>query len=138
MSINRREFLILTTATAAFAAADCLALADGGSSVAAVSEQVVDAGPVGDFAADGVYDAFRSMGFFVIRKEGRLSALSSICTHRKVQVTAEHDCSFYCKRHGSMFDPMGHVTKGPAKRDLPVLVTSVNGAGHLLVTVPAA
>jgi Rieske Fe-S protein len=137
MSINRREFLILTGATAACAAADCLALADSGSSVVAGAGQVVDAGPVGNFAADGVYDAFRSLGFFVIRKGGELSALSSICTHRKAQLKAEPDCSFYCKRHGSTFDPGGHVTKGPAKRDLPVLAMSVNEAGHLLVTVPA-
>jgi hypothetical protein len=68
MSISRRRFLVLTTATAACAAADCLAMADDASSVAAGPELVVDAGPVGNFAADGVYDAFRSQGFFVIRK----------------------------------------------------------------------
>jgi Rieske Fe-S protein len=129
MSITRREFLILTSGTAAFAATGRPVLADSGG--------VIDAGPVAKFAADGVYSDFRSSGFFVIRKGGKLSALSSICTHRKVQVTAEHDCSFYCKRHGSTFDPSGHVTKGPAKRDLPELATSVNAAGHLLVTVPA-
>src|SRR5689334_23323381 len=125
MSLNRREFLILTTATAASAAADCLALADSGGSAAVGPEQVVDAGPAGNFAADGVYDAFRGQGFFVVRKGAKLFALSSICTHRKFQLKAEPDCSFYCKRHGSTFDPNGHVTQGPAKRDLPVLVTSV-------------
>ena len=133
MNIDRRQFLFLTTSTAALAATGGLALADGGG-----GERVVDAGPVGNFAADGVYDAFRTQGFFVIRKGGKLSALSSICTHKKFQLKAEPDCSFYCKRHGSTFDPNGHVTQGPAKRDLPQLVTSVNGAGHLLVTVPVA
>jgi Rieske Fe-S protein len=136
MSINRRQFLILTTATAACAATDCVALADSGGSAAVGSERVVDAGPVGNFATDGVYDAFRDQGFFVIRKGGKLSVLSSICTHRKFQLKAEPDCSFYCKRHGSTFDPNGHVTKGPATRDLPVLVTSVNETGRLLVKVP--
>ena len=126
--ISRREFLTFTAGAAAMAATDGLGLADAGS--------VIDAGPVGNFAADGVYSDFRMSGFFVIRKGGRLTALSSVCTHRKVQITAEHDCSFFCKRHGSTFDPSGHVTKGPAKRDLPVLATTVNGAGHLLVTVP--
>jgi Rieske Fe-S protein len=133
MSINRRQFLFLTTAAAAFAVTENLALAsDGGAG------QLIDAGPVANFAKDGVYDAYRSLGFFVIRKEGKLSALSSICTHRKVQLKAESDCSFYCKKHGSTFDPNGHVTKGPAKQNLPVLVTSVNEAGHLLVSVPCA
>ena len=130
MSMNRRQFLILTTGAAALAASDGRGLAAGGS--------VIDAGPVSNFAADGVYSNFRALGFFVIRKGEKLTALSSLCTHRKVQLTAEHDCSFYCKRHGSTFDPTGHVTKGPAKRDLPPLATTVNGAGHLLVTVPAA
>lgn len=136
MSINRRQFLILTTTAAACAATGCLAMADSGGSAATGSEQVIDAGPVSNFAADGVHDAFRSQGFFVIRKGEKLSAISSFCTHRKVQLKAEPDCSFYCKRHGSTFDPNGHVTHGPAKRDLPTLVTSVNEAGHLLVTVP--
>jgi Rieske Fe-S protein len=135
--MNRRQFLILTTATAALAATDCLALADGDGSVAVGSERVVDAGPAGNFAADGVYDRFRDRGFFVIRKGGRLFALSSICTHRKFQLKAEPDCSFYCKRHGSTFDPGGHVTQGPAKRDLPVLASFTDEAGHLLVKVPA-
>jgi cytochrome b6-f complex iron-sulfur subunit len=136
MSINRREFLILTGATAAFTAADCLAMADNGGSIAAGSEQVIDAGPVSDFAADGVYGNFRELGFFVIRKGEKLFALSSVCTHRKFRLKAEPDCSFYCKRHGSTFDPGGHVTHGPARRDLPVLVTSVNETGRLLVQVP--
>ena len=131
MSINRREFLVLTGATAICAATDCLALADSGN-----SGQIIDAGPVGNFEVDGVYDGFRSQGFFVIRKGVKLFALSSICTHRKVQLKAESDCSFYCKHHGSTFDPVGHVTKGPAKRDLPVLITSISGSGHLLVQVP--
>ena len=136
MSLNRRQFLILTTATAACAATGCLAMAD--SPGAAGPGQVIDAGPVATFAADGVYANFRDVGFFVIRKGGKLFALSAICTHRKVTLKAEPDCTFYCKRHGSTFDPTGHVTHGPAKRDLPVLATSVNGAGHLLVTVPLA
>jgi Rieske Fe-S protein len=133
MDINRRDFLILTCASAACAATEGLTLADSGG-----AGQVVDAGPVGNFAADGVYDSFRTVGFFVIRKGAKLFALSSICTHRKTALKAEPDCSFYCKRHGATFDPTGHVTKGPAKRDLPVLVTSVNEAGHLLVTVPVS
>jgi Rieske Fe-S protein len=135
MNINRRQFLVLTATTATCAATGCLALADEGGPAAVGAERVIDAGPVGNFAAEGVYDAFRSLGFFVIRKGGKLSALSSICPHRKFPLKAEPDCSFYCKRHGSTFDPGGHVTKGPAKRDMPVLVTSVNGSGHLLVTV---
>lgn len=135
MDINRREFLKLSAATAVVTACGCHAMAgDGSSGVGGL----VDAGPVSNFAADGVYSNFRELGFFVIRKDGKLFALASICTHRKNQLKAEPDCSFYCKRHGSTFAPDGHVTRGPATRDLPTLATSVNGAGHLLVGVPIA
>ena len=137
MNINRRQFLILASATAALGATDRMALADNGDSAAAGSERAVDAGPVGNFAADGVYDHFCDQGFFVIRKGGKLFALSSICTHRKFRLKAEPDCSFYCKRHGSTFDPGGHVTQGPAKRDLPVFTTFTSEAGHLFVKIPA-
>ena len=101
------------------------------------AERIVDAGPLGDYARDGVHDRFRALGFFVIRRNGKLLALSAICTHRKCKLTAEKDHSFYCDCHGSTFDPNGRVTEGPAKRDLPFLSTQVNDKGHLLVHVSA-
>ncbi len=131
--MNRREFITMTAGASLCAASGCPVLAAQGD-----SGQMIDAGPVSNYSKDGVYDAYRSLGFFVIRRDGKLLALSSFCTHRQVQLKAEPDCSFYCKRHGSTFDPAGHVTKGPAKRDLPILSTSVSPAGHLLVTMPVA
>ena len=132
MSMNRREFLILS---AAFAAG-CNSMENAGP--ASPGEQrVVNAGPVDNYAADGVYSAFRNQGFFVVRRDGRLFALSAICTHRRCKLDAEPDHSFHCPCHGSTFNSDGHVTGGPARRDLPVLATSINGNGLLLVTVPA-
>ena len=52
-----------------------------------------------------------------------LLALSALCTHRKCKLSSEPDRSFYCKCHGSAFDPNGKVTEGPAQRDLPILST---------------
>jgi cytochrome b6-f complex iron-sulfur subunit len=128
--MDRREFITLTAAASLCVAAGCpLLAAQSGPG------QVIDAGPVGAYAKDGIYDAYRALGFFVISRGGKLSAISSFCTHRQVQLKAEPDGSFYCKRHGSTFDPAGHVTKGPAKRDLPSLPTTVSGSGHFLVTV---
>ena len=95
----------------------------------------MDAGPAGNYAADGVYGNFRDQGFFVIRKGGKLFALSAICTHRKCKLIGKSDRSFYCKCHGSTFDPGGKVTLGPAKRNLPMLPVFVNEKGQLLVTV---
>jgi Rieske Fe-S protein len=126
--MNRRQFLIL--------AATCAALTKPTSSYARNAEQSIDAGPLSIYASDGLYDKFRDLGFFVIRKGEKLTALSSYCTHQKCKLKAERDHSFYCRCHGSTFDPGGKVTEGPATRNLPVLPTA-NSQGHLIVKVPA-
>ncbi len=131
MAINRREFLLLT---AAFAAG-CSSVENSGAPSTS-KERVVNAGPVGDYARDGVYSAFRARGFFVIRQGGKLFALSSTCTHRRCKLDAEADHSFYCPCHGSTFSPDGQVTQGPARRDLPVLTTFTDESGQLFVRVP--
>ena len=120
----------------AFAASGCEVIKDPGAS-AAVRERTVNAGVAGDYAADDVYCRFRDQGFFVVRKQGQLFALSAICTHKKCKLSAESDRSFYCPCHGSTFDPDGRVTKGPARRDLPRLPLLVNDNGELLIQVPA-
>jgi Rieske Fe-S protein len=125
--MNRRQFLIL--------AATCAALTKPTSSYARDAEQSIDAGPLSLYASDGLYDKFRDFGFFVIRKGEKLTALSSYCTHEKCKLKAERDQSFYCRRHGSTFDPGGKVTQGPATRNLPVLPTA-NSQGHLIVKIP--
>jgi Rieske Fe-S protein len=129
MKINRRQFLLLT---AGFVAG-CKAVDNGGFTES--EERTVNAGLVGNYAADGVYGNFRDQGFFLIRKSEKLFALSAICTHRKCKLTAEPDKSFYCKCHGSTFDPAGHVTEGPARRDLPLLPAYTNEQGQLIVKV---
>ena len=132
MQINRREFLILT----ATFVAGCSTPENAGV-LSTSKERVVNAGPVNNYAADGVYAIFRSQGFFIIRHGEKLFALSAICTHKRCKLDVERDHSFYCPCHGSTFDPTGHVTQGPAKRDLPVFVTSVNENGQLLVGIPS-
>ena len=130
MNLTRREFLLLTAGMVA----GCKVV-DGNSP--ASQKRMVNAGPVGNYATDGVYNHFRDQGFFIIRRGDKLFALSAICTHRKCKLTAEPDRSFYCPCHGSTFDPAGHVTEGPARRDLPTLLTDTNEQGQLFVNVPA-
>jgi Rieske Fe-S protein len=125
--IRRREFLIL----AATALAGRETVAKTGS-----TERVVDAGPASGYSSDGIYASFRDQGFFVIRKGKEFLALSALCTHRKCKLSSEPDRSFYCKCHGSAFDPNGKVTEGPATRDLPTFPTSTDQRGHLIVRVP--
>jgi Rieske Fe-S protein len=130
MIINRRQFLLLTAGLAA----GCQAVNDGGNSVAR-EERTVNAGPASSYVKDGVYSDYRDLGFFVIRRGDKLFALSAICTHRKCKLSAEADRSFSCKCHGSTFDSAGHVTKGPARRDLPTLPAYTNEQGQLQVKV---
>ncbi len=129
MSVNRREFVILTAAVAG----GCVGPGGSGEGSIPLRPVTIDAGPVADYAADGVYDHFRNRGFFIVRSGERLVALSSTCTHRACRLKAEPDRSFYCKCHGSTFNPAGKVTEGPAKRDLPELPTSINANGRLIV-----
>ena len=132
MLLNRRQFILLSAGLVA-----------GCSSTppCAVSfpreARVINAGPAGGYAADGVYGRFQALGFFIIRRGNELIALSSICTHRRCRVGVEPDRSFLCPCHGSTFDPNGHVTEGPAKRDLPTLETFINEQGNLFVKVAA-
>lgn len=131
-TMNRREFLILTSA----AVAGCSTTPPGSVS-SAPETRLVNAGAVSKYADNGVYTRFRNQGFFVIRQGVKLVALSAVCTHKKCKLIAEPDHSFYCPCHGSTFDPNGQVTEGPAKRDLPVLETFIDENGDLLVRLPA-
>jgi len=124
--MNRRQFLFLTA----------VAVIAGSSTTGASGVHMVNAGPVNNYAADGIYDTFLDQGFFVVRKGKELVALSSDCTHRQCKLKVASRRSFYCPCHGSTFDSSGKVTEGPAKRDLPVLPSVTNEAGQLLVTVP--
>ena len=95
--------------------------------------QVVDAGAVSGFVEDRVYDEFREQGVFVIRRDKKVFALSSICTHKGCKVRAQEDGSFLCRCHRSTFDRDGRVVKGPATRDLPRLPVATDEREHLLV-----
>jgi cytochrome b6-f complex iron-sulfur subunit len=130
--MNRRQFLI---STAVVATTGCVSIDTGNGPAANGSRRLVNAGPVANYAAEGVYDTFADVGFFVISKDGKLTVLSAICTHRTCKLKAEPDHSFYCKCHGSTFDPRGNVTHGPARRALPVLSSSINERQELIVTL---
>lgn len=132
MKVNRRQFLILSVGVAG----GCKTANEAGPP-AASKERIVNAGLASNYATDGVYNRFRDKGFFVVRQGDKLFALSAICTHRKCKLATGPDRSLYCKCHGSTFDPGGHVTKGPAKRDLPILSAHVDDRGQLVVNVPA-
>ncbi|HWX19827.1 MAG TPA: Rieske (2Fe-2S) protein [Candidatus Binatia bacterium] len=134
MNMSRRKFLIVAAGTGALAG--CQTADNGGALTAPHGERVVNAGLASNFSADGVYGGFRDLGFFLVRKGEKLLAFSAICTHKKCKLIAEPDRSFYCKCHGSTFSPDGRVTRGPARRDLPVLTTFTDENAQLFVKVP--
>jgi Rieske Fe-S protein len=135
MAIDRREFVLTLGAASLLAAArgGWAASASAGSSPAVDTPTVVDAGELHAFTTDGVYDAHREDGFFVVRRDGQVFALSSVCTHKGCKVRAQADGSYLCKCHNSTFDRDGRVTRGPAARDLPRLAVAVDAAMHLQV-----
>jgi Rieske Fe-S protein len=126
--IDRRRFLALVTAGLAIVQKSTAAPPKG---------HLIDAGPANLYTADGIYDKFRDQGFFLVRANGKLVALSSYCTHRICKVAPQIDHTFLCKCHGSKFTEEGRVTEGPAKRDLPILPLSTSSNGHLLVDISA-
>lgn len=142
MDVNRRQFVLLTIS--ATAAACCSALTEASETTAAATQPstqpalppgAVDAGSLAEFKSDDVYDTFREQGFFVIRRDEKVFALSSVCTHKGCKVRVQNDLSFKCKCHGSTFDKDGHVTKGPATRDLPRLAIAEDERQHVIVDV---
>jgi Rieske Fe-S protein len=53
-------------------------------------------------------------------EDGRLHAMSPVCTHMKCIVDWNStEKTWDCPCHGSRYDPYGHVINGPAKRNLP-------------------
>ena len=136
--MDRRRFVFLS---AAAVAAACSGTSEAEPSTAAPASRpaaggggvVADAGPLSDLSTDKVYDEFRDRGFFVVRRERKVFALSSVCTHKGCKVRAQEDGSFLCRCHRSTFDPDGRVTKGPATRDLPRLPVATDERDHLLV-----
>jgi Rieske Fe-S protein len=144
MALTRRQLIVL----AAAAATTGCKREDGRtasssstppSTASTPSGPAFDAGPIGAFKEDDVYTEHRDDGFFVVRRDQQLFALSSVCTHKGCKVRVADDLSFFCKCHKSTFDKDGRVTKGPAKRDLPRIPVATDEQGHVHValgTVP--
>ena len=135
---TRRELLALTAAAAACACAGCPLLQATASAVPPPRVGPVDVGTPDDFPRDGIFDRWARDGFFLVRRSGRLYALSSTCTHKKVRLVAgKGGDGFKCPRHGSHFDAAGNATKAPARKPLPRLAIGLDARGHVVVE-PAA
>ncbi|HWL94053.1 MAG TPA: Rieske 2Fe-2S domain-containing protein [Phycisphaerae bacterium] len=79
------------------------------------------------------YKPEKPSGFWIIREEDRLVALSIICTHLGcIPSWLPNDRKFKCPCHGSGFKPNGVNFEGPAPRPLERFKIYVDG-GELIV-----
>jgi cytochrome b6-f complex iron-sulfur subunit len=74
----------------------------------------------------------QSGGFFLVRDNGRIFAVSSTCSHKACPL-ASKGTEYACPCHGSRFTPAGKVLIGPATASLPRFGVSSNPAGNLVV-----
>jgi len=129
--MNRRSFLF---AAAAATAATVISLpvlqaAEGPTTAPAGGNSggPVHAGTLADFDKDGVSDKFaKTNKFFIIRQDGKLYAVSSICSHARGAISVKGGV-LTCGKHPGKFDLTGTPTGGPPKRPLARLAISKDG-----------
>lgn len=93
------------------------------------NDPVVFKDPMGDaVAADSIVDGGGVVGFFgedravVVRADGKLHAVSAVCTHQGCTVGVNSDeHTLDCPCHGSRYTLKGKVVEGPAARNLATL-----------------
>jgi nitrite reductase/ring-hydroxylating ferredoxin subunit len=125
--VARRKFLGLA------AAACACALCPAHSAQAKGTAEKVDVGLLSDYPADGVTSTWaKSDGFFLVRGNGRIIAVSTACPHNRANVV-QRNGAFRCPGHGAAFAIDGSVTKGPAKTSLLHLAIESRDDGHLIV-----
>ncbi len=137
--LNRREFFsFLTVAWACFAAA-CAGLA---TLAFRFSYPNVNFEPEMDFIAgypadyeEGVDERWKNgFGVWMVKQEGRLVALSNICTHLGcIPNWLPAELKFKCPCHGSGYYPSGVNFEGPAPRPLERYKISILPDGRIKV-----
>jgi Rieske Fe-S protein len=119
--MDRREFVVVCTASAAALLAGCASLVThpvpvtAGRVRLALSQYPELARPEG---AIKILPAGQEDPIFVLASaNGEYIALSTICTHRGCTVDVQ-GARLVCPCHGSTYDRAGAVLKGPAQRAL--------------------
>ena len=130
--LNRRQFV--TAAGAAFCSACLAGCASNGTGAAQPwTGPMTFELPAPAEIKQGI-DArwLTTGGFFLVRSQDRIYAVTSTCTHNACALAAK-ETQFVCPCHGSKFTPAGRVLVGPATKPLPRFGTSLNPAGHLVI-----
>lgn len=93
--------------------------------------RVYDLGPAEDFPASGKLIR-PDIPAVIYQSDLGFEAFSLICTHLGCTLEESGE-GFSCPCHGSQFNPVGKVLKGPAREDLEILDTEVTKSGNVLV-----
>jgi Rieske Fe-S protein len=144
MELNRRDFVAAAALTVCGGIISCQSGRPGEAPADATdpsdlppetnAQGTVDVGTMPDYPHDGVYDRYaRSNRVYIVRWDGRIYALRSICTHRACLVVPDASRALRCPCHGSRFELDGTVTKGPATRPLPHYAIARSEPGRLIV-----
>lgn len=138
-SLNRREFFSYLTVgwvmfTAAVAGLASLAFRYSYPNVTFDPEMEFLAGTPADYAA-GVDERWKnSYGVWMVNYEGKLVALSNICTHLGcIPTWLPAELKFKCPCHGSGYYMSGINFEGPAPRPLERYKISLQADGKIKV-----
>ena len=138
-SLNRREFFSYLTVgwvmfSAALAGLGSLAFRFSYPNVNFDPEMEFLAGTPGDYAA-GVDERYKNaFGVWMVKAEGRLVALSNICTHLGcIPTWLPSELKFKCPCHGSGYYMSGVNFEGPAPRPFERYRISLQPDGKIKV-----
>jgi len=130
--LNRRQFVLATGAALSSA---CLAgcASDGSAAAQPWTGPTTFELPAPSEIKEGIDTRWMTAGgFFLVRNQSRIYAVTSTCSHKACPLTAK-GAEYVCPCHGSRFTPTGKVLVGPATTPLARFGTSLNAAGHLFV-----
>ena len=138
-AVTRREVLVRS-------ASGAVALAVVGTVAGCMTQEekkplitsgAVNIGPASDFPAGTASTRFVDIyGIVIVNSSGDPLAVHPKCTHKGcIAQWKEAHHEFVCPCHGSRYDLVGRVTKGPALRPLPAILAERQPDGTLMVNL---
>ncbi len=129
MTIGRRKLLVISSGAVCAHALGCGP--DQGTALA----PLIDAGNVSSLPV-GTLRALPGKGVAIGRDAAGIYGMSLICTHAGCDISVDgvvSSGSVQCFCHGSVFDAVGNVLRGPAGTPLPHLAVDINPSGELTI-----
>lgn len=137
--LNRRDFLATAAAVTCACAVGC-PFAEAADAKDAETG-TVEIGTLADYPKDGPYDKFakKPQSLIIVRSDGKLYAMTSVCTHKKKLLKVEEN-EIVCTAHDSPFDNQGvpkpktkEGDETPAKDPLDRFAINQGDGGKLIV-----